>query len=100
MTPDPYACINLSNWFSQPMAYALIPIIVTQNGGATGADYEVSHDSAYFWQKASAGITVYAKNDSVDDDDESITLSFGSLPSGVVADTNATTTVTIVDNDS
>ena len=82
------------------IGYALIPIIVTQNGGATGADYEVSHDSAYFRTLASTTITVYAKDDDIDDDDESITLSFGALPGGVIAGTHATTTITIVDNDS
>lgn len=85
---------------SQSIQYALIPIIVTENGGATTRDYEVSHDSAYFWNKGNASVTVYAKDDSVvDGDGESITLSFGSLPSGIVAGADATTTITIVDND-
>ena len=82
------------------IGYALIPIIVTQNGGATGADYEVSHDNAYFRTLASMTITVYAKDDSENDEGESITLSFGTLPGGVIDGTHATTTITIVDNDS
>ena len=82
------------------IGYALIPIIVTQNGGATGADYEVSHEKAYFRTFASTTITVHAKDDSHNDEGESITLSFGELPDGVIVGTHATTTITIVDNDS
>ena len=82
------------------IGYALIPIIVTQNGGATGADYEVSHEKAYFRTLASTIITVYAKDDSDNDEGESITLSFGELPDGVIVGTHETTTITIVDNDS
>ena len=85
---------------SHPVQETLIPIIVTQNGGATGGDYEVSHEKAYFGTLKSMTITVYAKDDSDNDDGESITLSFGTLPDGFMAGTNATTTITIVDNDS
>ena len=45
-------------------------------------------------------ITFTAADDSIDDDDESVLLAFGtSLPSGVTAGTPATTTVSITDND-
>ena len=85
---------------SHSLQEALIPIIVTENGGATGADYEVSHEKAYFGTLKSTTITVHAKDDSDNDEGESITLSFGELPDGVMAGTHATTTITIIDNDS
>ena len=85
---------------SHSVQETLIPIIVTQNGGATGADYEVSHEKAYFGTLKSMTITVYAKEDSDNDEGESITLSFGTLPAGIMAGTHATTTITIIDNDS
>ena len=92
--------IRIPVTLSKHIGYALIPIIVTQNGGATKADYGISHEKAYFRTLASMTITVYAQDDSDNDDNESITLSFGTLPGGVVGGTHATTTITIVDNDS
>ena len=91
--------IRIPVTLSKHIGYALIPIIVTPNGGATKADYGISHEKAYFRTLASMTITVYAQDDDIDDDDESITLSFGELPDGVVGGTHATTTITIVDND-
>ena len=92
--------IRIPVTLSKHIGYALIPIIVTPNGGATKADYGISHEKAYFRTLASMTITVYAQDDSDNDDNESITLSFGALPDVVVGGTNATTTITIVDNDS
>ena len=92
--------IRIPVTLSKHIGYALIPIIVTPNGGATKADYGISHEKAYFRTLASMTITVYAQDDSDNDDNESITLSFGELPDGVVGGTHATTTITIVDNDS
>ena len=92
--------IRIPVTLSKHIGYALIPIIVTPNGGATKADYGISHEKAYFRTLASMTITVYAQDDSDNDDNESITLSFGALPDGVVGGTHATTTITIVDNDS
>ena len=92
--------IRIPVTLSKHIGYALIPIIVTPNGGATKADYGISHEKAYFRTLASMTITVYAQDDSDNDDNESITLSFGALPDVVVGGTHATTTITIVDNDS
>ena len=44
-------------------------------------------------------ITFAATDDSVDDDDESVLLSFGTLPAGVSAGSPATATVNITDDD-
>ena len=44
-------------------------------------------------------ITFAATDDSVDDDDESVLLGFGTLPAGVSAGSPATATVNITDND-
>ena len=68
--------IRIPITLSQSIQYALIPIIVTENGGATTRDYEVSHDSAYFRNRGNAAVTVYAKDDTVvDGNGEGITLS-------------------------
>ena len=59
--------IRIPITLSQSIQYALIPIIVTENGGATTRDYEVSHDSAYFRNRGNAAVTVYAEDDTVVD---------------------------------
>lgn len=76
-----------------------LDINVETSGGATGADYSLSTDELVF----AAGdtektFTVTVTDDTVDDDDESITLSFDDnhiRPAG----TNETATVTLIDND-
>ena len=49
--------------------------------------------------QTSATFTVTATDDGDDDDGESVTLGFGTLPSGVSAGTQATATVSLTDND-
>ena len=81
-----------------------IPIDVTLNGATaqdeTGADYSGIPESVTFAiGETEQTFTVTAIDDSVDDDGESISLSFATLPSGVTAGSQATATVTLVDND-
>ena len=86
---------------ADPERTVVIPIEKTDQGGATSADYSgvpanVTFDSG----DTSKSFTFTAENDTVDDDGESVKLSFGAtLPDGVSAGTPATSTVTITDDD-
>ena len=85
-----------------PASTVTVPVEVTNQGGAVAGDYTAVPTTVTFtksdWQTAKT-ITVTAVDDLVDDDGESVGLSFGALPSGVSLGTQATATVTIVDND-
>ena len=77
-----------------------IPIGKTHEGGATNADYSGVPGSLTF----NAGetvktITFMAEDDDIDDDDEKVVLSFGTLPDRVSAPGTATATVAITDDD-
>ena len=77
-----------------------VPITVTPQDGASGADYSVAPSSVTFnagdTQKT---ITFTATEDAEDDDDESVRLSFGTLPDQVTAGTPSEATVSITDDD-
>ena len=76
-----------------------LPITVTANGGATQADYSLSPDELVFAPgETSKTFSVTVVDDTIDDDDESITLSFDDihiLPGGA----NETATIVLGDND-
>ncbi len=77
-----------------------IPYVFTHQGGASAEDYEY----ALFGAPISAGFTrafsnFVASQDSIDDDGESIKLTFGTLPEGVTAGTPSEAVITIVDDD-
>ena len=78
-----------------------IPISKTNQGGATSADYSGVPNSVTFGSgDTSKSFTFTAAHDTVDDDGESVKLSFGAtLPTGVTAGTLATSAVTITDDD-
>ena len=85
---------------ADPEREVTVPLTATNQGGATSADYSgvpasVTFDSG----DASKTFTFTATDDSVDDDGESVLLSFGTLPTLVSAGTPATTTVRIADDD-
>ena len=85
---------------ADPERTVTIPLSVTAAGGAVEADYDVSVDAVTFDAgETSATFTVTADDDLVDDDDESITIAFGTLPTGVTAVSPDTTTVSLADND-
>ena len=85
---------------ADPQRTVTIPLSVTAGGGAVEADYDVSVDAVTFDAgETSATFTVTANDDMVDDDDESITIAFGTLPTGVTATSPDTTTVSLADND-
>ena len=86
---------------ADPERTVIIPIEKTNQGGATTADYSgVPQNVTFDSGDTSKSFTFTAAHDTVDDDDESVKLSFGAtLPTGVSAGTPATSTVTITDDD-
>ena len=85
---------------ADPERTVVIPIEKT-NQGATTADYSgVPQNVTFDSGDTSKSFTFTAAHDTVDDDGESVKLSFGaSLPDGVTAGTPATSAVTITDDD-
>ena len=86
---------------ADPERTVIIPIEKTDQGGATNADYSGVPGSVTFNSgDTSMTFTIAAEADDVNDDGESVRLSFGaSLPADVTAGTPATSTVTITDDD-
>ena len=90
--------VNLDEAFE--VTTVTVPVTVTPNGGATEADYSGIPENLVFAPgEASKTFTVTVFDDTEDDDDESVTLSFGEenhIRAGV---DNQTTTITLTDND-
>ena len=85
---------------SDPKSTVTIPIEATGEDGATSADYSVPTSVTFKSGETTKTITFAATQDTVDDDDESVKLSFGTMPHfGVSADTTDETTVSITDDD-
>ena len=86
---------------ADPERTVVIPIAKTDQDGATTADYSgVPQNVTFDSGDTSKSFTFTAAHDTVDDDGESVKLSFGAtLPTGVTAGTPATSTVTITDDD-
>lgn len=77
-----------------------IPIAAALGNGASADDYSLSAASLDFAPGDTAkSFTVTATDDSEDDDGETVELSFGTLPPGVLAGTLAAATVAIADDD-
>ena len=89
--------VNLS---VAPKRQVIIPISAADQNNASGSDYSGVPASLTFGaDDTSKSFTFTATDDSLDDDGESVGLSFGTLPSGVSAGTTSTATVSINDND-
>ena len=87
---------------ADPERSVTVPISRTNQGGATDGDYSgVAANTSVTFNSGDTekSITFAATDDSVDDDDESVLLGFGTLPAGVSAGSPATATVNITDND-
>ena len=85
---------------ADPERTVTVPLSVTVGGTAMADDYTLSQMSVTFNSgEMSATFTVTAEDDSEDDDGESITIGFGTLPAGVSAGSTASTTVSLVDDD-
>ena len=84
---------------ADPERTVVIPISKTNQGGATTADYSGVPPVTFDSGDTSKSFT-FTADDTVDDDGESVRLSFGAtLPTGVTAGTPATSAVTITDDD-
>ena len=83
----------------------VVPVTHAAQGGATaqgttGEDYSGVPGSMTFGVgTTSLSFTVVAENDTVDDDDESVLLGFGTLPAGIGEGSTADATVTLADDD-
>ena len=77
-----------------------LPVTVTPNGGASEADYSgIPEDLVFAPGEASQTFTVTVFDDTEDDDDESITLTFGDENHIRSGGANETATITLTDND-
>ena len=89
--------VELSEAVGSPVT---IPLIPTNRGGATNADYSGVPPNVTFGAfETSKTFTVTATDDSVDDDGESVRIGFGTLPSTVEPGSRTKTTVHLQDND-
>ena len=85
---------------ADPERTVVIPITATPGDGAEDADFSGVPASVTFNSgETSKAITFTADDDTVDDDDETVALGFGTPPTGVTAGTTSTTTVNITDDD-
>ena len=85
---------------ADPQRTVDVPLTVTRSGGATPGDYRVSATGVTFHAgQTTASFTVTAIDDSDDDDGESVTIRFGTLPPGVTAASPSTARVALADND-
>ena len=85
---------------ANPERNVTIPLTSTNQGGATSADYSGVPASVTFnSRETSKTFTFSATQDTVDDDGESVKLTFGALPTEVSAGTTNETTVTIMNRD-
>ena len=84
-----------------PEREVVVPIDTTDEGGASSDDYSLSETSVTFGPtETSKTFTFTATQDSVDDDGESVKLTFDSaLPAGVSRGSVPETTVSINDDD-
>ena len=86
---------------ADPERTVVIPIEAANQNGATTADYSgVPQNVTFDSGDTSKSLTFTAEADAIDDDGESVLLSFGAtLPDGVSAGTPATSAVSITDDD-
>ena len=91
---------------AEPEREVVVPLTATATGGATaedepGADYTGIPASVTFGaDETEQTFTVTAVDDRIDDDDEGVTLGFdATLPEGVTLGSEATATVSLLDND-
>ena len=94
------ASVTVTVAMVDPERTVTIPITVTNEGGATNADYSslpqtITFDSG----DTSKTFTFTATQDTEDDDGERVKLTFGALPTGVTAGTISETVVSITDDD-
>ena len=84
-----------------PSAEVQIPLsVLSRNWGAVAGDHSTIPSTVTFaTTDTSQTFTVTATDDELNDDGESVTLGFGTLPTGYAAGPTETTTVSLADND-
>ena len=82
-----------------PHRTVTIPLTATPEGGTGSGDYTAPTEVVFNAGATTKDVTVMAVDDTVDDDGESVVLTFGILPDGVSAGTTARALVQITDND-
>ena len=83
-----------------PERSVTIPLAATDEDGATAGDYSgVPGNVTFASGEKQKTFTFSATQDTDDDDGESVVLTFGILPDGLTIGANATTTVSITDDD-
>ena len=83
---------------ADPERTVIIPLVATNKGGATSADYSGVPASVTFNAgETSTLFTFMATQDDMDEDCECVLLAFGALPSGVSEGPTPTATVSIAD---
>ena len=89
--------VSLSNTLDRNVT---IPLTTTNQGGASEDDYSgVPENLTFISGETEKSFTISLTDDDVDDDDESVLLAFGNLPTGLHEGDTASSIVTIVDND-
>ena len=85
---------------ADPERTVTIPITTLDEGGASNSDYSgVPSSVAFAAGETAKTITFSATQDTEDDDEESVKLGFGNLPTGVSEGTTTETVVSITDDD-
>ena len=99
-TVDEGSSVTVTVELSQaPERTVVVPITATGQAGAGSSDYSVAPTSVTFASgDTEKTLTFTATADTVDDDNESVLLSFGTLPTGVSEGSPAQATVSIVDD--
>ena len=85
---------------ADPERTVTIPVSRANQGGASNGDYSgVPANVTFNSGDTEKTFSFAATDDTVDDDDESVKLTFGTLPTRVSEGTNGETTVSITDDD-
>ena len=84
---------------ADPERTVTIPITTSNRAGASNTDYSVPENVTFNSGETSKAFTFTATQDTGDDDDESVQLGFGNLPTGVSEGATRETVVSITDDD-
>ena len=85
---------------SAPASAVTVPVTHTPQGATSSTDYSgVPANVMFSASETSKAFTFTATQDTVDDDGESVLLTFGTLPDTVQTGTTTQSTVTITDDD-
>ncbi|MXY18353.1 MAG: hypothetical protein F4Y57_15545, partial [Acidobacteria bacterium] len=77
----------------------VVPVALGTASTATADEYDYAASVSFASGETVKSVTLSAANDTLVEGDESVVLEFGTLPTGISAGTQATTTVTLTDTD-